>query len=157
TRLAVVAAMVCAAVTVLPAAASASPSSATVYVSTQGDDHADGSARHPVRSLARAQQLARAASRTGRDVTVYLAGGTYRPDQPLRFDQRDSGAPGHEVRYVALPGAHPVVSGGTPVTGWQLADAGKGIWKAYVGRGRDSRQLIVDGRLATRARTQISR
>ncbi|WP_307812123.1 RICIN domain-containing protein, partial [Sphaerisporangium rufum] len=38
-----------------------------------------------------------------------------------------------------------------------LADSGKNIWRADVGTGIESRQLYVNGNIATRARTQINR
>ena len=55
---------------------------AVVHVSPEGDDSNSGSQTRPVQSLTRAQALVR--SQNGRsDVTVELAGGTYRLDRPL--------------------------------------------------------------------------
>ena len=49
------------------------------------------------------------------------------------------------------------MSGAPQVTGWTLADSAQNIWRANVGTGFDTRQLYVDGRLATRARTRCNR
>ncbi|CAM5640555.1 hypothetical protein [Streptomyces canarius] len=64
---------------------------------------------------------------------------------------RDSGTNGHRVVDEAAPGAHPVISGGSQVTGWAPVDAGHTVYKAHVGD-LDTRQLYVDGELKTRAR-----
>src|SRR5207237_6143419 len=53
---------------------------------------------------------------------------------------------------------HPVLSGATKVSGWAVSDAGKNIWKATVPSTFVTRQLYVDGKIATRARSSaISR
>lgn len=92
------------------------------------------------------------------DLAVELADGTYRLTAPLVFTAADSGTNGHTVTWRAASGAHPVISGGTPVTGWTLDDSGKNIWKAQAPGTFATRQLYVDGKLATRARSaSISR
>lgn len=64
-------------------AAPAQAASSDLYVSPAGNDHADGTARHPVRTLQRAQTLARArAAHLRSDLTVHLASGTYRQSKP---------------------------------------------------------------------------
>src|SRR4051812_16682427 len=72
--------------------------SADVYVAPRGSDAAPGTARRPVRTLARARDLVR--ERTGHlttDLTVHLAPGTYPLSEPLVLDARDSGGNGHKV------------------------------------------------------------
>ncbi|MDX8142415.1 RICIN domain-containing protein [Lentzea sp. BCCO 10_0061] len=91
------------------------------------------------------------------DIVVELAGGTYRLTAPFRLTAADSGGNGYRVRWQAAPSARPVISGARAVTGWSLADAGKNIWRANVGTGAESRQLYVNGAVATRARTQVNR
>lgn len=100
-------------------------------------------------SLQAAQAAARkSAGKT--DVTVDLAGGTYRLQSPIVFTAADSGSPAHPVVWTGAPGARPVLSGGIAVTGWKLADAAHGIWTAKVPPGTVSRSLYVDGRRAPR-------
>ena len=106
-----------------------------------------------------AQQRIRAVARQARtDIQAVLAGGTYRLDEPLRFDARDSGYNGHTVSWVAARGAKPVLSGGSRIQGWRLSPGSTEVWQAQAPRSLsvDPRQLYVDGALATRARTQIS-
>ncbi|WP_329158025.1 hypothetical protein OHB49_04290 [Streptomyces sp. NBC_01717] len=77
-------------------------------------------------------------------VTVELTDGTYRLSKPLEFGAADSGSTGHPVVWRAAPGAHPVISGATRVTGWSQVGS-TGVWSASVPRGSASRQLYVDG------------
>ncbi|WP_212823841.1 RICIN domain-containing protein [Catellatospora sp. TT07R-123] len=128
----------------------------TVYVSPTGSGTACSSAQ-PC-SLGQAQSTVRgiAPTMTG-DIVVQLAGGTYALSSPLTFTAADSGTGGYTVSWTAAQGAVPVISGGQRVTGWTVADSGQNIWRASVSGGFDTRQLYVDGRLATRARTQVNR
>jgi hypothetical protein len=77
-------------------------------------------------------------------VTVELRDGTYRFGKTWKFGAADSGSPGHPVVWQAAPGAHPVISGATRVSGWSQV-GGTGVWSATVPRGSASRQLYVDG------------
>ena len=105
-------------------------------------------------SITQAQTSARAAVSANQvDVVVELADGTYRLQLPLFFTAADSGTSGHPVTWQAATGAHPVLSGGTQVTGWAISDSGKNIWKATVPSSFVPRQLYVDGKIATRARS----
>ncbi|WP_063770710.1 fibronectin type III domain-containing protein [Streptacidiphilus carbonis] len=126
---------------------------ATFYVSPSGDDRSTGTTpAQAVRTPQRAQQLVRAVdgTMTG-DVQVVLANGTYRLDQPLTLDARDSGSNGHRVLWTAAPGATPVLSGGQRVSGWRQTAPGSTIWSAPVPAGLDTRQLYVNGVRAQRA------
>jgi hypothetical protein len=91
------------------------------------------------------------------DITVELADGTYRLSAPLTFTSADSGTGGYTVTWKAALGARPVVTGAQKATGWTVQDSTKNIWKADVGTGFDTRQLYVDGVLATRARASLTR
>ncbi len=96
-------------------------------------------------SITAAQQAVRRdrAQRTA-DVRVILADGTYRLAAPLDFDAADSGSTGHPVVWTAAPGAHPILSGATQVSGWTASSA-SGVWSTSVPAGSASRQLYVDG------------
>ncbi|SNX66690.1 hypothetical protein SAMN06272735_8598 [Streptomyces sp. TLI_55] len=91
------------------------------------------------------------------DIVVQLADGTYRLSAPLTFTAADSGTGGHTVIWKAALGAHPVITGAQRATGWTVQDSAKNIWKANVGTGFDTRQLYVDGVLAQRARSTVTR
>ncbi len=110
-------------------------------------------------SLTQAQTAVRAAAPTMQaDITVTLADGVYRLTAPLMFTAADSGTNGHTITWQAASGAHPVLSGAVPVTGWTISDSSKNIWKASAPGAFATRQLYVDGKIATRARSaSISR
>jgi hypothetical protein len=92
------------------------------------------------------------------DIVVNLADGTYRLAVPLVFTAADSGTNGHIITWQAASGAHPVLSGGKSITGWAVSDSSKNIWKASAPGTFATRQLYVDGKIATRARSaSISR
>jgi len=127
-----------------------------IFVSPQGSDDGDGSAARPFATIARAQAAVRRANQD-HEVTVQLADGVYRLTAPLRFTAADGGQEGYTVRWEAAPGAHPVLSGGMPVTGWTLADSRRGIWSANIPAGIDPRQLWVGGHMAPRTAVRAPR
>ncbi|XVV00498.1 ricin-type beta-trefoil lectin domain protein [Actinosynnema sp. CA-248983] len=128
----------------------------TLYASPGGTG-TDCSAAQPC-SLTAAQAAVRSLVPTmSGDVVVQLADGVYRLSQPLRLTDADSGRNGYRVVWQAAPSARPVFSGARAVAGWTQVDAGRNIWRASVPTGVDSRQLYVDGTIATRARTQVNR
>jgi len=127
-----------------------------ISVSPGGSDDGDGSVARPLATLEQAQLAVRRISRD-HDVTVSVADGTYRLKAPLRFSAADGGQNGYTVRWEAAPGAHPILSGGTQVGGWKLADKDRGIWSADIARGIDPRQLWVAGHMAPRAAIRAPR
>ena len=90
------------------------------------------------------------------DIVVELADGVYPLTATLTFDDADSGTNGHTITWQAASGAHPVLSGGKPISGWAVSDSGKNIWKAAVPGTFATRQLYVDGKIAIRARYKIN-
>ncbi|TDB75537.1 right-handed parallel beta-helix repeat-containing protein [Micromonospora sp. KC723] len=137
-------------------AAPASAAPMTLYASPSGTGTTCSSAQ-PC-SLTAAQAAVRSLNDAMTDdIVVQLADGVYRLSAPLRLTADDSGSNGHSVVWQAAPSTRPVISGARAVTGWSLADAGRNIWRANVGTGIDSRQLYVNGAVATRARVQVNR
>ncbi|MDT7726329.1 MAG: hypothetical protein QOI21_2905 [Actinomycetota bacterium] len=127
--------------------------SASVYVSPTGNDSNPGSQAAPFKTLNRARDYVRTISQQAKgDIDVVLADGTYPITDTFTLTGADSGVNGHRITYRAAPGAHPVISGGSQVTGWSVSDPARGIYKAHVGN-IDTRQLYVNGELETRART----
>ncbi|SDH46914.1 Ricin-type beta-trefoil lectin domain-containing protein [Lentzea fradiae] len=153
TALATVAVVVAAAVVTAPPASAATT---TLHASPSGTGTAC-TATDPC-SLPAAQSAVRSRAGTmSGDIVVELADGVYRLSQPFRLTAADSGTNGYRVLWQAAASARPVISGAKAVTGWTVADSGRNIWRANVGAGLDSRQLYVDGTIATRARTQVNR
>ncbi|MFI5709218.1 hypothetical protein [Kribbella sp. NPDC051620] len=135
-----------------PLSAQAAP--ATVYYTApDGKDSGHCSQAKPC-SLERAQHVIRPAVKRG-DVTIELADGNYRLSAPLRFGAEDSGGD-HTIRWTAAPGAHPVITGASEVSGWSKSDVGRGIWVADTPSGLDTRQLYVNGVIAPRAAIRVA-
>ncbi|WP_240776843.1 RICIN domain-containing protein [Nonomuraea basaltis] len=152
----IVATALAAALALVAPATSALAATTTLYASPAGTGTACTSAQ-PC-SLSAAQTAVRSLNGAmSGDIVVELADGVYRLSAPLRLTAADSGNNGYSVRWQAAAGAVPVISGARAVTGWSLADSAKNIWRANVGTGIDTRQLYVDGALATRARTAVNR
>ena len=75
---------------------------------------------------------------------MLLADGVYQLSSTWKFTAADSGSAGHPVVWHAAPGAYPVISGATRVTGW-MQEGASGVWSASVPAGSETRQLYVDG------------
>lgn len=125
-------------------------------------DHSDG----PVATLDRARDLLRGrrAASEGGDVSsrVILADGCYRLTRALSLSPDDGGTATASVSYEAAPGAHPVISGGRPITGLREGTgADAGLWVADIPTAALAiteaecwrfEQLFVNGSRAVRAR-----
>jgi hypothetical protein len=108
-------------------------------------------------SITDAQKAVREAAKSMQsDVIVELADGTYTLKEPLVFATADSGGNGHTIFWQAANGARPVLSGGQKITGFAVSDSGKNIYKATAPSAFATRQLYVDGKIATRARYKIN-
>ena len=125
------------------------------YVSPSGSG-TDCSSAAPC-SITQAQTVVRAAAAAMQtDIIVELADGVYPLTSTLTFTATDSGSNGHTVTWQPASGAHPVLSGGKQITGWAVSDTGKDIWKATAPSAFATRQLYVDGKIATRASYTIN-
>ncbi len=146
------------AVVALAGAASASE----FFVAPGGEDANPGTRAEPFASFARAQEAVRAERKAHPDeaVVVTFAAGVYRLEHPLEFTPADSGVSAERpVQYRARPGESVVISGGRPITGWQLEAQRPGTWKTQAvvpgpngPTGSRFEQLWVNGRRAVRAR-----
>ncbi|GAA3463524.1 ricin-type beta-trefoil lectin domain protein [Saccharothrix longispora] len=150
------AAVLIAATAVVALAPPAHAATTTLHASPTGTGTACSAAQPCSLPAAQAAVRSQNAAMSG-DIVVQLADGAYRLSAPLRLTAADSGNNGHRVLWQAAPSARPVITGARAVTGWSVVDAGRNIWRATVPAGIDSRQLYVDGAIATRARTQVNR
>ena len=126
------------------------PAAATFTVAPDGSGFAC-TPEHPC-SLTTAQYEARKIepkAQTG--VAIELQDGTYHLSKTFRLTQRDSGRHGAPVIYRAADGAHPVLSGAEPVTGWRKV-AGTPNWSVEIAKDFDTRQLYVNGKRVSVAR-----
>lgn len=133
-----------------------------VYVSPQGNDRWAGSLPDPAggdgpfATLERARDEVRRLRAAGpaEPVTVFLRGGRYFLTRPLVLTAQDSGSREAPLTITAYPGETPILSGGTPVDGWQPHSGS--ILKAALPNSKGGRwpcrQLFSRGRRLSRAR-----
>ncbi len=128
----------------------------SVYASPAGAGN-ECSAQSPCSLVAARDKVRTLNGNMTEDLQVCLAGGTYSLSGTFALSEtsslHDSGTNGHSVVYRALDAQAPVLSGGQRITGFTLADATKNIYSAPAAR-LSSRQLFVNGRRATRARSK---
>lgn len=137
------------AVLIAGALASTHATAGTWYVAPGGDDGAAGTATAPWRSLPAAVEKARAKKEPA---TILLADGRYELSQTLQLTAADD-----HLTLAAVPGAHPVVSGGQRLVGWSEDPARPGRWTVTLPEVRDGKwyfhQLFAGGQRLPRART----
>jgi hypothetical protein len=130
--------------TAVGTAADANPNPPSIYAAPDGHGR-DCSAAVPC-SIQHAKQTAKDRARhLTEDLRVVLAGGTYTLAAPLSFSPADSGRNGHRIIWQAAAGQHPVLSGGTPVSGFTQSPSNPALWSAPVPAGLQTRQLYADG------------
>ena len=124
---------------------------ADFVVAPDGDDRNTGTAQKPFASIQRAQAAARVRIADGltSDLVIELRGGRYVLDEPLVFNQLDSGTERHRVVYAATKGHTPIISGGRKIAGWK--QTASDLFESPVGELR-FRELFVGGERRTRAR-----
>jgi len=122
------------------AAVGLTATAADIFVAPSGNDQWTGQLAAPneqgtdgpVATLPRAQQLVRALKAAQPDrsqpIVVAIRGGLYCLAAPLSFDAADSGTEQAPVIYQAYGEERPVISGGVPITQWQVDDQGR--WHA---------------------------
>jgi len=133
-----------------------------VHVSPDGKDSNTGavatlgSPQGPVRSLARARELARIirAAQPDRGVRVLLAGGRHFLDETLILGPEDGGTAGAPVIWTAEPGQRATISGGRPAGPWRETrlPGSASIFMGSLAGELNPLQLWVNGRRAQRPR-----
>lgn len=103
-----------------------------VWVSTVGDNMADGTETAPLASVQQALAKVRALRETADpetlgDVHIVLRSGTYRLTETLRLTAEDSGTPASATIIEAEAGGTVVLSGGAEITGWQAQGDVEGL------------------------------
>ncbi|MFC5404082.1 S-layer homology domain-containing protein [Cohnella soli] len=141
---------------------------AEFFVSPSGNDANSGSYDKPFATLQRARDAVRLinGNMTG-DIYVFIASGNYYVNEPIVFDERDSGTNGFDVVYRDLDGLSTAkfIGGNKVASEWNLvartgadadlpAAASGSVYKTYVGTGFDFNTLYVNDVRATMARTK---
>jgi len=121
-----------------------------LHVSPTGNDAAVGTRNAPLASLPGALNAARQKRAANDPVSILLHDGMFTLTEPIKLSPADSG-----LTIAAADNAKPIVSGGRRITGWR--NVRENLWVADVPGVREGqwyfRQLFIDGRRATRART----
>ncbi len=128
-----------------------------IYVDVNnGSDSYPGTREQPFKTIAVAQKAVQSLISKGLDenVTVYILPGQYKLQEPLRFDQKDSGTNVHSVRYMAYGNEKPLIHGGMEIAGFE--PAGNNLWQAAIPQVKAGkvwfRSLFKDGIRQTRSR-----
>jgi hypothetical protein len=116
-----------------------------IFVSPTGADTADGSADHPLATLARAQTLARQSHQNNEPINITLKGGTYYLPETLVLTADDSGTKDAPVTWRAAQAATVVISGGQRLDHLAWSPYKEGILEAKVPDDLKTDQLFVNG------------
>jgi len=140
----------------------------SIYVSTRGNDNADGTREQPLATLSQALKQAREWRRLHKPqadggIYIILGEGTYHQPVPLFLRPEDSGTATSPTVISAAEGGNVAISGGVSITGWRQgtddsrvrSELRQRLWTAdapLVGnRNVETRQMWVNGRKACRA------
>jgi hypothetical protein len=130
-------------------------SAAELHVAPEAKPGGDGSKAKPFATLVQARYAIRAMKKAGTmpadGVTVLLHDGTFALSETFVLGPEDSGTAAAPIIYASAPDAKPVISGGVRITGWELFDQAKNIYRAKVAADLDTRQLYVNGERVPRA------
>ncbi|MBE7009879.1 MAG: hypothetical protein E7418_00125 [Ruminococcaceae bacterium] len=124
------------------------------YVSPTGSDSASGTQSAPFKTLARAQEEVRKHNKNMQgDIVVNLMPGRYETMKHLVFTVEDSATNGFEIIWQGTDKNNlPTVSGGKEVIGtWTEGE--NGIWQVKAENFDFVREMFVNDRVATRARS----
>ena len=120
------------------------------YVSPLGSDLNAGTEGSPFRTLYYVKDvLGKYKNNVSGNITIYLYGGYYRLFQPLTFTQQQlRKSDGGTIKFCAVAGETPVISGGKQLSDWQpvTLNGQSGIYKTTVTGVSAVRQLYVDGK-----------
>lgn len=131
---------------------------ADFYVATDGNDRwsgrlaapSPGGDDGPFATLEGARDAIRKQKQEGlrKPVHVVVRGGTYYLPAPFQLTAEDSGTDKCPILYAAHPGEKPILSGGSPISGWRKPAEGN-VWTAEIpGAGTGGwyfHQLFVGG------------
>jgi len=119
-----------------------------------GKDTNDGTYFAPFKTIEKAKSAVRLVNKNmSDDIYVLLREGRYMLDSTLILSEDDSGFNGNDVIYQGAVGEKVIISGGKTITGWELHDAEKNIYKAN-SNGIETRQLFINGQRGVRARSE---
>ncbi|MCY1722042.1 right-handed parallel beta-helix repeat-containing protein [Prolixibacteraceae bacterium Z1-6] len=133
-------------------------SAVDIWVSPGGNDTNSGTEKKPLatiqKGLAKARELRKVNDPLIKNgIYIVLKEGDYLLKEPIVFTPEDSGTKESPTVIVARNNTKAIISGGVPVTGWELVE-GK-IYKARLNRESKLRSLFVNGERKRMAGTDI--
>ncbi|SHE44954.1 Right handed beta helix region [Mariniphaga anaerophila] len=135
---------------------SATAFAADFFVSPHGNDSAPGTQETPFATIQKGVETIAEIFRENpnEDCTLWLADGMHHISKPIVFDGELLKNKNGKFQVKAIPGEHPIVSGGIEITEWKKLP--EGLWKAELPgtakMNHPPRELFVGSQRATRAR-----
>ena len=131
-----------------------------IYASANGGKLANGSIDYPA-NISRAVGLAKnKASTAASDIYIMLKAEEYKLSSTINLTSEHSGVNGNVIfcSYGGESGEKAQLSGGRDISGWELSDSAKNIYRAKVTDDSitNFRQLYINGNRAVRARTDVA-
>lgn len=114
-----------------------------LFVSLEGNDHADGTKEHPFATWEKAMQVAKSIQ-SSETINIFFRGGKYYFDKTLIFDSSNSGTQESPIVYQAFPGEKVILSGAKKLSGLKWESWKDGIYKAHLGQEANFDQLYIN-------------
>ena len=125
-----------------------------IYVDAQnGSDKNDGTQAAPLKTIEAARDLAaKSAPNMQNDIKILMRG-RFKLNKTITFTEEHSGGNGYNIIYTSWGDEKPVVTMSEQVTDFQLWDDELNIYRAYVGKGTETRQVYFNGKKGIRSRS----
>ena len=124
---------------------------ATFFISPNGNG--DGDSKNPASIYKIPELINHVNTGMTSDINILFIDGCYRLKWPVTIRDEHSGRNGFNIRLRNVPGDRPFLSGAREITGWELHDKAKNIWKATLPEQIDFQHLWFKGRRLVRARS----
>jgi len=102
-----------------------------LHVAPNGSDTNDGSAAKPLQTIVGARNAVRRIEKN-EPIRVRIGPGRYFIDETITFEPVDAGTKAAPIIYEGAGPGRTIISGGMPVTGWQLGEGG--LWQTRIDR-----------------------
>lgn len=126
-----------------------------IYVDAQNgnDKSGDGTSTSPLKSIEAARDMAAEyASDMQNDIKILMRG-KFRLKNTLKFNETHSGGNGYDIIYTSWGSEKPVITMADEYTDFQLYDEELNIYRTYVGKGTQTRQVYFNDVKGIRSRS----
>ena len=125
--------------------------------SSMGNDQNSGSFYEPLANIGAAKNKIRTyTDDMCSNIYVYIREGIYNLSETSVWETEDSGCNGYSVVYSAYGMEKPLITMSDTYEGFEVHDEKKNIYKTYVGKDLNPRQVYFNGVRGTRARSEIN-